>query len=233
VSGAAVLLRGIAVEAGKTRILGPLDLEVAPGEHLLVAGRSGSGKTTLLRAIAGLARPRAGRLELFGVPASEGPRLLLAPERRRIGFLFQGGALWPHMSCARTLDFALRASGTPRAEVARRRGELLDWVELSGYEGRMPGTLSGGEAQRLALARALAARPRLLLLDEPLGPLDAELRGSLLARLGALQRELELTVVHVTHDPEEAAALASRTLRLEAGRIAGEAREAEPREVVR
>jgi iron(III) transport system ATP-binding protein len=233
VNDAAVLLRAVSVEAGKTRILGPIDLAVAPGEHLLVAGRSGSGKTTLLRAIAGLARPSTGKIELFGVAASEGPRLLLAPERRRIGFLFQGGALWPHMSCARTLDFALRASGTPRGEVVRRRGELLDWVELTGYEKRMPGTLSGGEAQRLALARALAAQPRLLLLDEPLGPLDAELRGSLLARLAALQRELDLTVVHVTHDPDEAAALASRTLRLEAGRIAAEPREPEPREALR
>jgi ABC-type Fe3+/spermidine/putrescine transport system ATPase subunit len=219
VSAPALRLSGLEVRAGQTRLLGPVDLEVAAGEHVLLVGPSGSGKTTLLRAVAGLVRPAAGRVELFGQPASDGPRLTLQPERRELGLVFQGGALWPHLSARRTLEFVLRARGAARAEARRRAGELLERVELAGYEERMPGTLSGGEAQRLALARALAMDPRLLLLDEPLGPLDAELRGSLLARLGALQRDLGLTMLHVTHDPAEARAVASRTITLRDGRL--------------
>jgi len=217
---AAVALRGLEVRAGAVTLLGPLDLEVAEGEHLLLIGPSGSGKTTLLRAVAGLARPSSGTVDLFGQRATDGPRLVIPPERRGIGFLFQGGALWPHMSARRTLEFVLRAAGTARADLRRRVGELLEQVELAGYEERMPGTLSGGEAQRLALARALAGSPRLLLLDEPLGPLDAELRGSLLRMLGGVQARLGLTSIHVTHDPGEARSIATRTVRLEAGRLA-------------
>lgn len=199
--------------------LGPFDLEVEEREHLLVAGRSGSGKTTLLRAIAGLARLASGQVELYGELASDGARVAVRPERRRIGFLFQGGALWPHMSVRRTLEFVLAHRGVERARRGARVGELLEWVELAGYGARMPATLSGGEAQRLALARALANEPRLLLLDEPLGPLDEELRGALLAKLGELQRHLGLTVIHVTHAPHEARAIATREVRMEAGRI--------------
>ena len=214
----AIRVEGLEVAHEDRLALGPLDLELGVGEHLLVVGRSGSGKTTLLRALAGLARPRAGEIELFGEPVSRGPRLLVAPRRRRIGMLFQGGALWPHMTAAATLDFVLARSRVPRAERAERRRALLETVELTGYEDRRPGTLSGGEAQRLALARALAGEPRLLLLDEPLGPLDAALRSSLLERLATITKERGLTVVHVTHDAREAAALATWTLRLEAGR---------------
>ena len=217
---AAVGLAGVEVRAGGARILGPLDLEIAGGEHLLLIGRSGSGKTTLLRAVAGLALPGVGTVSLFGETASEGSRLRIPPERRGIGFLFQGGALWPHMSARRTLEFVLRRAGTARRDLGPRVGELLEQVELSGFEDRLPATLSGGEAQRLALARALAPSPRLLLLDEPLGPLDSELRGALLEMLGALQERLGLTSIHVTHDPREARSIATRVARLEAGRLA-------------
>ena len=219
---AAVTLAGLDVRAGGKTLLGPVDLEVDQAEHLLLIGRSGSGKTTLLRAVAGLARPSSGTVTLFGERATEGGRLIVPPERRGIGFLFQGGALWPHMSARRTLEFVLRAAGTARGDLGRRVGELLEQVELPGYEQRMPGTLSGGEAQRLALARALACSPRLLLLDEPLGPLDAELRGSLLGMLGELQERLSLTSIHVTHDPGEARDVATRIVRLERGRLAPE-----------
>jgi iron(III) transport system ATP-binding protein len=219
-----VVLEGVVVEVGAKRLIGPVDLQVREGEHVLVAGRSGSGKTTLLRAIAGLAKPSAGRVNLFGALASDGPRLTIRPERRRIGFLFQGGALWPHMNVERQISFVLKCSGARDGAVARRVHELLDWVELPGFEKRLPGTLSGGEAQRLALARALAVEPQLLLLDEPLGPLDAELRGALLGKLGELQKRLNLTVIHVTHAPDEARAIASRVVRMDAGRLLPEPR---------
>ncbi|MDP6538317.1 MAG: ABC transporter ATP-binding protein [Planctomycetota bacterium] len=223
----AIELESLTVRAGGRELLGPLDLAVERGEHVLVVGPSGSGKTTLLRAICGLARPHSGRVLLFGERVSDGPRLLVPPAGRGVGMLFQGGALWPHMSVRRTLEFVLARAGTPRAEHRRRTGELLELVHLEGFEDRLPSTLSGGEAQRLALARALAPHPRLLLLDEPLGPLDSELRASLLARLAEVQRSLELTVLHVTHDPGEANSLADRTLVMAEGAfVAGEERKA-------
>lgn len=218
----AVSLDAVSVRIGARTLLDALTLEVAEREHLLVVGPSGSGKTTLLRTIAGLASPDTGAVSLFGTQASDGARMLVPAERRRIGFLFQNGALWPHMSAARQIEFVLEHAAVAARERARRASELLEWVELRGFEQRMPATLSGGEAQRVALARALAVEPKLLLLDEPLGPLDFELRAALLAKLGELQQRLGLTVVHVTHAPEEARAIATRTLRLRAGRIEDE-----------
>jgi len=216
----AIRVSDLCVDAGKTRILGPVSLDVNEGEHLLLVGPSGCGKTTLLRAISGLATPAAGIVELFGRRVSAPGKLLVRPEKRAVGMLFQGAALWPHMSAAKALTFALSCAGVPRGERDGRARELLERVELSGFADRMPATLSGGEGQRLALARAMAGSPRILLLDEPLGPLDAELRSSLLAQFAALHDELGWTTIHVTHDPGEAAAYATRTIRLESGRLA-------------
>jgi ABC-type Fe3+/spermidine/putrescine transport system ATPase subunit len=212
-----VRIEAASVKLGGRVVLGPLELEIARGEHLLVVGPSGCGKTTLLRAIAGLQKLDAGRIRIAGELASDGPRLVVPPERRKVGMLFQGGALWPHMSARETLAFVLRARGVPREQRAARSAELFALTELSGLEERKPGALSGGEAQRLALARALAMEPEILLLDEPLGPLDAELRGSLITRLAELQQRLQLTTVHVTHDPREVERLATRTLTMKAG----------------
>ena len=204
--GVSIELRGVAVSVpGDTRggatILGPLDLALDAGSYTCVLGASGSGKSTLLRAIAGLATPSAGSVLLGGSEASAAGKVLLAPEHRGIGMLFQEGALWPHLSVARNIAFGLRKLS--KAERRDRVAELLEQVRLPGYEDRMPATLSGGEAQRVALARALAPRPGVLLLDEPLGPLDARLRGELCDALGQLHAQGGFTCLHVTHDRSE------------------------------
>jgi iron(III) transport system ATP-binding protein len=218
----ALRIRDLEVRAGgrgSPLLLGPLDLDVAEGEYLVVAGPSGGGKTTLLRSIAGLATPARGTVELDGVLASAPGRLHVPPERRGVGMVFQGGALWPHMSAVQTLRFVLRRSGKDASPAVI--AELLERVQLAGFGRRRPATLSGGERQRLALARALATRPRLLLLDEPLGPLDPELRGELAHVLGRVHAGgAGCTVLHVTHDVAEAAAVATRAVRIASGRIA-------------
>jgi len=212
----AVHVSGLRVLApGGRCILESTDLEITAREHVLLVGPSGCGKTTLLRAIAGLIVPEQGTIDLFGRRASAPGELLVAPHRRGIGMMFQSGALWPHMSARKTLEFTIASSGgKPTRE---RVSELLTLVRLGGFEERKPGTLSGGEAQRLALARAMASRPRLLLLDEPLGPLDQDSRADLLDVLADVHERFSWTTLHVTHDPEEARAHASRTIALEAG----------------
>lgn len=194
-------------------------LSIVERSFTVVSGPSGAGKTTLLRALAGLARPSSGRVSLFGTLASEGRQLLVPPEARRIGFVFQGGALWPHLSVRKTLEFVLSCRGVARADRGRRVGELVELVELVGLEARRPGELSGGEGQRLALARALAVDPRLLLLDEPFGQLDAQLRTSLAARLAEVHHRMGLSTVLVTHDPAEVGAHATGRLTMAAGSI--------------
>jgi len=221
--GVSIRLKGLAVappdSPAAAPILGPIDFEVAAGEHVLVVGPSGSGKTTLLRAVAGLAVPSAGTVQLDGQAVSAAGTLLLPPERRSVSMLFQGAALWPHMSAGKTLVFALKLAGKrgPAAEAEART--LLERVGLAGFHGRMPATLSGGERQRLALARALAASPRVLLLDEPLAPLDSALRESLLDVIEDLRSREGWTVLHVSHDPEGVRDRADRTVHLAAGKI--------------
>jgi ABC-type sulfate/molybdate transport systems ATPase subunit len=217
----AVELEALCVELGGRRVLGPVDLALEERSWTLLVGASGSGKTTLLRAIAGLAQPSAGRVFFDGHLASDGARLALAPERRAIGFVFQGAGagLWPHLSARATLAFVLRCRGVARGEHAARIGEMLALVGLDALAERRPGELSGGEAQRLALARALIVRPRLLLLDEPLAALDAPLRLDMTDSLAELHRRLGTTILHVTHDAREVEARVDRTLVLEGGAL--------------
>ena len=209
---AAIAIRDLTVRAGDQIIMGPADLDVEEGEHVLLVGPSGSGKSTLLRAIAGLEAPAAGEIHLFGRPVSVAGGASAPPQDREVGLLFQGGALWPHMTVLQTLLFVLKRRGIAGAEATARAQELLELVDLTGIDGQKAPTLSGGEAQRLSLARALASEPRILLLDEPLGPLDAPRRAALLDQLADLGARLGLTVLHVTHDPGEAERVASRTV---------------------
>lgn len=205
---------GATVRFGTTVALDQLDLTVDEGDVMGILGPSGSGKSTLLRAVAGLQPLDSGTVRLAGRSLDAVP-----PHRRQVGLMFQDHALFPHRDVAGNVGFGPRMAGVDRREVAERVGELLALVDLEGYERRAIPSLSGGEQQRVALARSLAARPRLLLLDEPFGALDRPLRERLAADVRRIAQQLGLTVVAVTHDHREAFALADRVAVLDAGRI--------------
>ena len=203
---------------GRSAALEGADLQVRDGELMALLGPSGSGKTTLLRILAGLEQPDSGAVGFLG-------RDLLAepPRRRRIGMVFQNYALFRHMTVAQNIAFGPtvgpRSERPPRAELSARVEELLALVKLEGYGGRRPGQLSGGQRQRVALARALAIRPRLLLLDEPFGALDAQVRADLRRWLREVHGRTGVTTVLVTHDQEEALETADRVAVMRAGRV--------------
>ncbi|MBI5366528.1 MAG: ABC transporter ATP-binding protein [Planctomycetes bacterium] len=211
-------LSGLSCSRGGREVLRALDLAVAPGELLVVLGPSGSGKTTLLRLVAGLERPSAGEIRLGDAVAST-PTTLLAPERRRIGMVFQDLALWPHLTAVEHVEFALRGAAVPRAARRARAAALLADVGLAACIGKPPDLLSGGERQRLAVARAVAGAPRVLLLDEPFSAVEPSLRAELGAWVRALHRRLGATSLFVTHRVEEGMALADRVAVLRAGRL--------------
>jgi sulfate/thiosulfate transport system ATP-binding protein len=191
-----------------------VSVEVEPGSLTALLGPSGSGKSTLLRVIAGLEVPDAGTVVLEGRDVTN-----VAPQQRGIGFVFQHYAAFKHMTVHDNVAFGLRIRRRPKDEVARRVDELLGIVGLAGYAGRYPSQLSGGQRQRMALARALAVEPKVLLLDEPFGALDANVRADLRAWLRRLHEEVHVTTVLVTHDQEEAMELADRIVVLNAGRV--------------
>lgn len=206
--------------AGRAAVSG-FSLSVAPGERVVLVGPSGCGKTTVLRLLAGLAIPTAGRI-FIGDKLVSGPgRLIVPPEERNLGFVFQDLALWPHMSVRGNLEFGLKARGTRREERERRIREMLALVELEHRAGARPGELSGGEQQRVALARALVQRPATLLMDEPLSNLDPELSLRLRADILRLHRNLGFTLLYVTHNREEALALGTRLAPMSRGRTEG------------
>lgn len=215
----AISVRNITKRFASHQALDSVTLEIAPKESVVILGSSGCGKTTLLRLIAGLEIPDSGEIWLGDVQVAGPGRSLLPPFRRQIGFVFQDLALWPHLTVAGNLQFVLDALRVPRAERSRRIDEALKLVRTDGFAARYPHELSGGEQQRVALARALIGSPRLLLLDEPLSSMDAELRAAMRTELARIQRTLELTTVYVTHDREDAAVLADRVIEMRAGRI--------------
>jgi sulfate transport system ATP-binding protein len=213
-----ITVAGIQKSFGNFPALYGIDLEARPGEFLALLGPSGSGKTTLLRIIAGLEFPDAGRVYFDGVDVTE-----QAITDRRVGFVFQQYALFKHMTVAENVGFGLtvrkRSTRPPRAEIKRRVDELLDLVQLGTLGKRYPAQLSGGQRQRVALARALAVEPRMLLLDEPFGALDAKVRKDLRRWLRDLHDRMGLTSIFVTHDQEEALELADRVVVMDHGVI--------------
>ncbi len=213
---AAISLHGVTVQAGTKRILHDVSLDIAAGSRVAVLGPSGSGKTTLLRALAGLADGiAAGRIALDGRVVTEAGGRCVPPHERGIAMVFQDLALWPHMSVLGHLRFAA-AAPRGRDQIVR---ETLGAVGLFDRERSRPADLSGGERQRLALARALVTRPRLLLLDEPFSSLDLPLRQEMIDLVLSLHRASQATLVHVTHDPVEAALMAERLVCLDQGRV--------------
>lgn len=214
-----VRLASVTKRYGGRTVVDRVALDVAEGEVVALLGASGCGKTTLLRLIAGLETPDAGEIWVGGECVAAGGRNTFPPRARGVGFVFQDLALWPHMTVAGSLDFVLASCGVPKQARKERIEEALRMVRIESFADAYPHRMSGGEQQRAAVARALVARPRLLLLDEPLSSLDADLKASLLAELAALQKALNVTTVHVTHDREEAAAFADRVVLIREGRV--------------
>jgi iron(III) transport system ATP-binding protein len=197
-----------------------VSVEFASGEVAVILGPSGGGKTTLLRLIAGLEVPDAGEIWLDGRQVARAHHGIVPPHDRAIGFVFQDLALWPHLTVRKHLRFVLESISVPKADRPSRVRDVLSLLRIEQLAERYPHELSGGEQQRAALARALVGRPRLLLLDEPLSSLDPDLRATLRGELALLQRALDVTMIYVTHDREDATVLADRVVHMQSGRVA-------------
>ena len=221
--GVLLEVRDIAKRFGPREVLKHISLQIASGEFLTLLGESGSGKTTLLRLIAGFEQPTSGEIWMDGARLDS-----LPPYRRRVNTVFQNYALFPHLSVADNVAYGLRVTGCPSSEVPGRVDAALRMVKMQEYSAARPSRLSGGQQQRVALARALVNRPQLLLLDEPLSALDANLRKQMQGELKSLQRELGITFLFVTHDQEEAMALSDRIALLKDGALE---QVASPREI--
>lgn len=207
-------IRKVSRRFGQTTVLDGFSLDIAEGEFLTILGESGSGKTTLLRIVAGFERADHGELWMAGERLDP-----LPPNRRGVNTVFQHYALFPHLSVFENVAYGLRAKRVPKAEITSRVDAALAQMKMSGFARRRPAQLSGGQQQRVALARALVNRPRLLLLDEPLSALDANLRRQMQLELKALQREVGIAFVFVTHDQEEAMTLSDRIALLRGGKL--------------
>ena len=207
-------IRGLRKEFGGSLALDGIDLDLPAGELTVILGPSGCGKTTLLRILAGLAPADAGKVEFDGVVVND-PRSRLPSEKRRLGMVFQDALLWPHLRVRGNIAFPLGAgrTGDPRVVKAARAAEIEPFLD------RYPSELSGGECRRVAIARAVVSEPRLLLMDEPLSGLDANLRVRLIETIRRIQQELGVTALYVTHDQDEALGLADRVVVMRSGRV--------------
>src|SRR6266704_3666405 len=215
-----VTIKGLTKRYGDLAALEGLDLRVEPGELVSLLGPSGCGKTTTLRLVAGFLRPEAGEIWV-GDRCLSSPTSVVPPERRRMAMIFQSYALWPHMTVAQNVAYGLRLKpGVPKAAREARVKEMLKVVQLEGYESRYPGELSGGQAQRVAVARALVVEPEILLLDEPLSNLDANLREEMRFEIRRLHETFGITTLYVTHDQAEAMVISDRIAVLDRGRVA-------------
>jgi iron(III) transport system ATP-binding protein len=195
-----------------------INLSVEEGEFLCLLGPSGCGKTTLMRSIAGLESIEGGSISVGGNLYSE-PGFMLPPERRKLGMVFQSYALWPHMTVHKNIAYTLKTNGWPKAKVSDRITEVLDLVGLHGLDQRYPAQLSGGQMQRVALARSIAPEPRVLLFDEPLSNLDSKLREKMRFELRRIQQSVGITAIYVTHDQSEAMVVADRIALLSDGQV--------------
>ena len=222
-SASLLSIRSVAKHFGKNIVLRDISLEIAEGEFLTILGESGSGKTTLLRILAGFEQSTAGEVWMSGERLDQQP-----PYRRRVNTVFQHYALFPHMTVEQNVGYGLQIAKRPTAEIESRVTEALAKVKMSAYAKSKPSKISGGQQQRIALARALVNRPRLLLLDEPLSALDANLRRQMQVELKALQREVGITFIFVTHDQEEAMVMSDRIALLRSGELE---QVASPREI--
>jgi spermidine/putrescine ABC transporter ATP-binding subunit len=216
-------IQNVAKNFGRNVVLRDISLEIAEGEFLTILGESGSGKTTLLRIIAGFENATSGELWMGGERLDGQP-----PYRRRVNTVFQHYALFPHLTVEQNVAYALRVAKRPEAEIEQRVADALDKVKMTAHAPKKPSQISGGQAQRVALARALVNRPRLLLLDEPLSALDANLRRQMQLELKSLQREVGIAFVFVTHDQEEAMVMSDRIALLRSGELE---QVASPREI--
>ncbi|MFT3709229.1 MAG: ABC transporter ATP-binding protein [Archangium sp.] len=211
---ASVTLENVHKSYGETKVVKGISLELKSGGFLALLGPSGCGKTTTLRMIAGLENVDSGLIRIDSQDVTRVP-----PEKRELGMVFQSYAVWPHRSVKENVGYPLKLRGTSGAEFEQRVNEALDWVRLKPLADRMPSQLSGGQLQRVAIARALVARPRVLLLDEPLSNLDMALREELRGEIAALRARLGTTMVFVTHDQHEALALADQVAVMNKGVI--------------
>ncbi len=213
-TGASVRLEKLDKRFNRVVAVDGVSLEIEPGEFITLLGPSGSGKTTTLMMIAGFETPTAREIYIDGSPIVATP-----PHRRNIGMVFQNYALFPHMTVAENIAFPLKQRKISKASIAERVAGVLDIVSLPGYQRRYPRQLSGGQQQRIALARAIVFNPRVLLMDEPLGALDKQLRENLQLEIRRLHEELGITFIYVTHDQEEALVMSDRIAVMNQGRI--------------
>jgi len=196
-----------------------ISLNVEKGERVVILGPSGCGKTTLLRITAGFIQPDRGTVTIDEVTVAADGKCFVEPENRNIGMVFQDLALWPHMSVYRNLEFGLQARKIPKKERRKRIDQILVKMQMKQYENSSPNDLSGGQQQRVALARALVSQPKILLMDEPLSNLDLDLNLLLRKEILRLQQDLDITMLYVTHDRDEAFSLATRIILMSHGKI--------------